>query len=54
VDALEQFEKKSTLVLPSRKYKAGFFKFLKFSSLKCNKIWLVPLLDDRQCGYITK
>lgn len=24
------------------------------SSLTCSKIWLIPLVDDFQCGYITK
>jgi hypothetical protein len=24
------------------------------SSLTCSQIWLIPLVDDHQCGYITK
>jgi hypothetical protein len=24
------------------------------SSLTCSQIWLIPLVDDCQCGYITK
>jgi len=30
-----------------------FFKFL-LSSFKCSQIWLIPLVDDSHCGYITK
>jgi hypothetical protein len=22
--------------------------------MTCNQIWLIPIVDDRQCGYITK
>jgi hypothetical protein len=32
---------------------AGFLKYL-LSSLICSQIWLIPLVHDCQCGYITK
>jgi len=29
------------------------FFILHFPSLNCNQIWLIPLVDDSHCGYIT-
>ncbi len=29
-------------------------KFFYFSSLTCSQIWLIPLVDDCKCGYVTK
>jgi hypothetical protein len=34
-------------------YLAGILKYL-LSSLIGSQIWLIPLVDDWQCGYITK
>ncbi len=36
------------------KYTATFFFLKLLSSLTCSQIWLIPLADDHQCGYITK
>jgi hypothetical protein len=33
---------------------AGFFSQNLLSSLTCSRIWLIPLVDDRHWGYITK
>jgi hypothetical protein len=33
---------------------AGFFSQSLLSSLTCSRIWLIPLVDDRHWGYITK
>jgi len=34
-------------------YKEDSWSFV-FSSLTCSQIWLIPLVDDCQCDYITK
>jgi len=37
-------------------YRQGFQKTIKIllSSLSCSQIWLIPFVDDQQCGYLTK
>ncbi len=37
----------------SQKYRKTL-KFFSLSALACSQIWLIPLMDDSPCGYVTK
>jgi hypothetical protein len=39
------------LTIARKGERESIWKILQFSSLTSSRIWLIPLVDDHQCGY---